>query len=77
MAYKAIANNNAWLKKFMAGWHLTRPAVAKAVAVNISTVDRWLVPPRKASHRKMPDMARKLLIYMEWNGDFDPEKEKD
>ena len=63
-------NNNAWLKRFMAGREMTRPMVAEALEVNISTVDRWLVPPRKTSHRKMPDMARKLLNYMDEAGDF-------
>ena len=76
MSYKAVKNNNAWLKKFMKSSELTRRAVAEAVCVNISTVDRWLVPPRKVSHRPMPDMARKLLIYMDWNDDFDKKEEK-
>lgn len=63
-------SNNAWLKRFMKAKGLTRPQVAKACEVNLSAVDRWLAPPRKVSHRKMPDMAVKLLMYMDNAGDF-------
>jgi hypothetical protein len=70
MSYQRIKNNNAWLRKFMKERELTRPSIAEATCVNLSTVDRWLVPPRKTSHRKMPDMARKLLIYMQQADEF-------
>lgn len=62
-------NNNAWLKKFMKTHGLTRPQVAKACEVNLNAVDRWLAPPRKVSHRRMPDMAvRVLLLTLELEG---------
>jgi hypothetical protein len=61
-------NNNAWLKRFMKERGLTRPQVAKACSVGISTVDRWLAPPRKTSHRKMPDMAVELLTCLDNSG---------
>lgn len=64
-------SNNAWLKRFMKERELTRPQVATACCVNLSAVDRWLAPPRKVSHRKMPDMAVKLLRYMDQCGAFD------
>jgi hypothetical protein len=58
-------NNNAWLKRFMKERGLTRPQIAAACSVNLSAVDRWLTPPRKVSHRKMPDMAVNLLMCMD------------
>jgi plasmid maintenance system antidote protein VapI len=58
-------SNNAWLKRFMKERGLTRPQIATACAVNLSAVDRWLAPPRKVSHRKMPDMAVRLLTCMD------------
>jgi hypothetical protein len=61
----AKRNNNAWLKRFMKERKLTRPQVAKACRVGLSTVDRWLAPPRKTSHRKMPDMAVELLVCLD------------
>lgn len=64
-------NNNAWLKKFMKEHNLTRPNVAAACAVSLSTVDRWLAPPRKVSFRSMPDMAVSLLTCLKANGYFD------
>lgn len=64
-------SNNAWLKRFMKEQELTRPQIAQACCVNLSAVDRWLTPPRKVSHRKMPDMAVKLLKYMHTCGAFD------
>lgn len=71
----AKRNNNAWLKRFMKLRHLTRPEVATACAVNLSAVDRWLAPPRKVSHRKMPDMAVKLLEALDELGKF-PKKDE-
>lgn len=50
---------------------LTRPDIAKACIVNLSAVDRWLTPPDKVSHRKMPTMAVQLLKYMDMVGAFD------
>jgi hypothetical protein len=72
-----IKDNNRWLQWFMKTNGLNRVDVAEAVCVNKSTVDRWLLPPPKQgkpptnSFRRMPDMARKLLTYMDWNGDFE------
>lgn len=63
-------NNNAWLKRFMKERHLTRPDVARACEVSVGAVDRWLVPPRKASRRGMPDMAVKVLMLMDEAGAF-------
>ena len=63
-------NNNVWLKKFMKERGLTRPNIAKACAVSLSTVDRWLAPPRKVSFRSMPDMAVSLLTCLDGNGYF-------
>lgn len=64
-------DNRIWLKRFIKHFGLTRKRVAEIVGVNISTVDRWLVPPDAVSRRRMPDMARKLLTQMADNGDFD------
>jgi hypothetical protein len=64
-------NNNAWLKRFMKEKNLTRPEVARACEVNLSAVDRWLAPPRRVSHRKMPDMAVKVLLLMDELKSFD------
>lgn len=58
-------SNNAWLKRFMKERGLTRAEVAKACEVTVSTVDRWLVPPRKVSRRNMPDMAVKVLLLLD------------
>lgn len=66
-------DNRIWLKRFMKHFNLTRPQVATAVSVDISTVDRWLVPDSGRSHRKMPNMVRKLLTYMLEAGEFDKE----
>lgn len=64
-------DNRVWLKRFMKHFSLTRPQVAQACGVNISTVDRWLVPEDGVSHRAMPVMARKLLTCMVEKGEFD------
>lgn len=64
-------DNRVWLMRMMKHFSLTRPMVAKFVGVNISTVDRWLVPDASKSHRKMPVMARKLLTYMINAGDIE------
>lgn len=58
-------NNNAWLKRFMKERRLTRSDVARFCEVSLSTVDRWLVPPRKVSRRNMPDMAVKVLLCLD------------
>jgi DNA-binding transcriptional regulator YiaG len=58
-------NHQKHLRDFMSRHSLTRPDVARALCVNVSTVDRWLVPTGSKSYRKMPDMARKLLVYIE------------
>lgn len=58
-------NNNAWLKRFMKERNLTRSDVARFCEVNLSTVDRWLVPPRKVSRRQMPDIAVKVLLCLD------------
>lgn len=63
--------NRIWLKRMMKHFGLTRKRVATVVGVNISTVDRWLVPPDKVSHRKMPFSARKLLEMAVEAGVFD------
>lgn len=68
-------NNQKFLRQFMDRYRLTRPDIAKAVGVNLSTVDRWLVPTGSKSYRKMPDMARKLLCYMEDAMEFKKPKE--
>lgn len=70
----AKRNNNAWLKRFMKEKNLTRPDVARACEVNLSAVDRWLAPPRKVSHRRMPDIAVKVLLLMDELGKFNSEK---
>jgi len=65
--------NAEWLRKFMESYEppLTRRTIADALECNVSTVDRWLVPPEnKTSHRGMPDMAKRLLQYMEDDGCF-------
>ena len=67
-------NNRVWLKRMMKHFGLTRREVAEAVGVNISTVDRWLVPPDASSTRKMPSMARTLLTRMADDGAFDREE---
>lgn len=54
-------DNRIWLKRMMKHFCLTRPKVAEVLEVNVSTVDRWLVPSDKVSHRKMPLSARKSL----------------
>lgn len=63
-------NNQKFLRDYMTRHKLTRPDIAKALCVNLSTVDRWLVPPSSISHRRMPEMAKKLLTYMEQKGEF-------
>lgn len=63
-------DNRIWLKRFMKHFGLTRPQVAAFVEVNISTVDRWLTPEAAKSHRRMPNMARKLLFVMVETGDI-------
>jgi hypothetical protein len=63
-------DNRIWLKRFMKHFGLTRPHIAAFVEVNISTVDRWLVPESGKSHRRMPNMARKLLFFMVIAGDI-------
>lgn len=64
-------NNQKFLRDLMARNGLTRPQVARALCVNLSTVDRWLIHTGSDSYRKMPDMARKLLVYIEAAGDFE------
>lgn len=54
-------DNRIWLKRMMKHFEVTRREVAEAIGVNISTVDRWLVPPDKVSHRQMPAPMRKSL----------------
>jgi len=61
----AKRNNRNWLIRFMKKHRLTRAALAQMVCVNVSTVDRWLVPEDMSSHRHMPDMAVRLLEYQE------------
>ena len=61
-------DNRIWLKRFIKHFKLTRPEIAKHCSVNLSTVDRWLVPPDRSSHRKMPNMARDLLVCLESKG---------
>jgi hypothetical protein len=63
-------DNRLWLKRFIKHFNLTRRQIAEAVGVNISTVDRWLIPDNRGSHRNMPNMARKLLTYMVDAGDI-------
>lgn len=61
----AKRNNNAWLKKLMKERGMTRADVSRYCEVSLSTVDRWLVPPRKVSRRAMPNMAVKLLLCLD------------
>ena len=63
-------NNVRTLKLTMKRYSLTRPQVAKHLCVNLSTVDRWLTPSGNTSYRRMPDMAVKLMAYIENAGDF-------
>lgn len=56
-----VKNKTAWLKRYMKKHGHTRVVIAELVCVNISTVDRWLVPDDMSSHREMPDMGVKLL----------------
>lgn len=63
-------NNRIWLKRMLKHFSLTRQAVANLLIINISTVDRWLVPEGSTSHRKMSPMARKLLTYMIEHGEI-------
>ena len=67
----AKQTNRMYLKQIMKANEMTRPMVAEACCVGLSTVDRWLAPPSKKSHRKMPDMAVKLLSYMDKCGDLE------
>jgi hypothetical protein len=67
-------DNRIWLKRMMKHFGLTRKRISEAVGVNISTVDRWLVPPEKVSHRNMPLTARKLLQMGIDAGVFDKEE---
>lgn len=53
--------NRIWLKRAMKHFGITRKRLAESIGVNISTVDRWLVPPDKSSHRKMPNTMRKSV----------------
>lgn len=64
-------NNVRKLKSIMSRYALTRPEVARHLCVNLSTVDRWLTPSGNSSYRRMPDMAIKLLAYIEDAGEFE------
>jgi len=64
-------DNRIWLKRMIKHFGITRKRVAEALGVNISTVDRWLVPPEKVSHRKMPVPMRKGLQMAVDAGVFD------
>lgn len=64
-------DNRIWLKRMMKHFSLTRKRVSETLGVNISTVDRWLVPEDKASHRKMPFPMRKSLEMAIEAGVFD------
>ena len=68
-------DSRVWLKRMMKHFSLTRKVVAEAAGVNISTVDRWLVPPELISHRKMPVPTRRLLEMAVKAGVFDKETE--
>lgn len=64
----AYPNNNKWLKHTINEIGVSRAAVADALHVNTSTVDRWLQPRTRGgkpndSWRRMPDMARELMRY--------------
>lgn len=63
-------NNVRHLRRVMKEYSLTRPQVAQALCVHLSAVDRWLSPSGSKSYRKMPDMAVKLLVYIENAGDL-------
>jgi hypothetical protein len=67
-------DNRIWLKRMMKHFGLTRKKISEDVGVNISTVDRWLVPPEKSSHRKMHATPRKLLVMAIDAGIFDKDK---
>ncbi len=64
-------DNRIWLKRMMKNFSLTRKRVSETLGVNISTVDRWLVPENKVSHRKMPIPMRKGLEMAIEAGVFD------
>ena len=63
-------NNVRELRRVMKEYGLTRPQVATHLCVGLSTVDRWLTPSGNTSYRKMPDMAVKLLAYIENAGEL-------
>lgn len=63
-------NNQKFLREIMRRNDLTRPQVADALCVNLSTVDRWLIPTGGSSYRAMPKMAVKLLAYIDAANDF-------
>lgn len=65
-------DNRIWLKRMMKHFGITRRAVAEALGVHTSTVDRWLMEPDRKTARKMPAMARTALTQMADNGDFTP-----
>ena len=54
-------DNRIWLKRALKHFGVTRKRLAESIGVNVSTVDRWLVPPDKSSHRKMPTTMRKSV----------------
>jgi hypothetical protein len=59
-------DNNAELRKIIRELKLTRKQVADIALVTTSTVDRWLVPPKRGrkrnpTYRKMPDNTLQLL----------------
>lgn len=55
---------------------LSRADVSRALHVSVSTVDRWLVPSNKTSHRDMPDMAFHFLALLENTDHFAPEESR-
>lgn len=66
-------DNRIWLKRALKHFGVTRKWLAESIGVNISTVDRWLVPPDKSSHRKMPNTMRKSVQMAIDAGVFDKE----
>jgi hypothetical protein len=69
-------DNRIWLQRTMKHFGITRRRLATCIGVNVSTVDRWLVPPDKSSHRQMPIAMRKSITMAIEGGVFDSGKKE-
>ncbi len=64
-------DNRIWLKRALKHFGVTRKRLSETIGVDISTVDRWLVPEDKVSNRKMPAAMRKSITMAINAGVFD------